>query len=65
VIRDGVDGRLLDPRDVEAWAAALRALRDDPAARRRMGEAAAERVRAAYAPQTQVERLLDLYARVS
>jgi glycosyltransferase involved in cell wall biosynthesis len=39
-LTDGVDAVLVEPDDAPALAAALRRLRDDPAARRRLGEAA-------------------------
>ncbi len=46
VVRDGQEGRLVPPVDVEAGAAALRALAADRAGLARMGEAAARRGRA-------------------
>ena len=39
-LRDGVDGRMVKPRDIDGAAAALDALLGDPDARRRMGESA-------------------------
>jgi trehalose synthase len=45
-VREGVDGLLIaDPHDLGAFGAAARALLDDSARARRMGEAAHERVR--------------------
>jgi trehalose synthase len=45
-VEDGVHGILLDdPSDLDALAQAMRRLLDDPAARRRMGDAARQRVR--------------------
>jgi len=38
-VHDGINGRLFPPGDVEAGAAAVLALLDDPALRRRLGEA--------------------------
>jgi len=55
VVRDGVDGFLVTPGDVEAMADRLARLAADADLRRRMGEAGAESVRERYA----VERLLD------
>jgi glycosyltransferase involved in cell wall biosynthesis len=55
VVRDGVDGFLVEPGDVDAMADRLARLAADADLRRRMGEAGAESVRARYA----VERLLD------
>lgn len=60
VISDGRDGRLVPPRDAQAWAAAIEALLDDPELRAEMGrrglETAARFGRDAYA-----ERMLALY----
>ena len=55
VVRDGVDGFLVEPGDVDAMADRLARLAADADLRRRMGEAGAESVRERYA----VERLLD------
>jgi glycogen synthase len=43
VVRDGIDGVLVPPGDVEALAGALRALLDDASSRERLGLAARER----------------------
>jgi colanic acid/amylovoran biosynthesis glycosyltransferase len=45
VVDDGVDARVVPQRDAPALAAAIRTLLLDPAARVRMGHAAAQRVR--------------------
>jgi len=45
VVRDQVDGLVLDPEDVGAWAAALRGLASDPGLRTWLGDAAAKRAR--------------------
>jgi glycosyltransferase involved in cell wall biosynthesis len=55
VVRDGVDGFLVEPGDVEAIADRLARLAADPVARRRMGEAGRARV----LPRYSVDRLLD------
>jgi len=55
VVRDGVDGFLVEPGDVDAMADRLATLAADAGLRRRMGEAGSEDVRRRYA----VERLLD------
>ena len=55
VVRDGVDGYLVEPGDVEGAAERLELLARDPALRERLGAAGRERVRARYA----VTRLVD------
>jgi glycosyltransferase involved in cell wall biosynthesis len=55
VVRDGEDGFLVDPGDVDELAERLAALAHDPALRERMGAAGRERVLPRYA----VERLVD------
>lgn len=55
VVRDGLDGFLVDVGDVSALADRLAALAADPELRRRMGEAGRERVLPRYA----VDRLVD------
>jgi glycosyltransferase involved in cell wall biosynthesis len=60
VIADGETGRLFPSRDRDALAAALRALRDDPAGRERLG-AGARRAVADYAPTRVAELLQELY----
>ena len=55
VVRDGVDGFLVAPGDVDAMADRLARLAADADLRRRMGEAGSASVRERYS----VERLLD------
>jgi len=55
VVRDGIDGFLVDPGDVEALAERLARLAADPALARQMGEAGRARVLERYS----VERLID------
>ncbi|MDQ5821324.1 MAG: glycosyltransferase family 4 protein [Actinomycetota bacterium] len=55
VVRDGQDGFLVAPGDVDALADRLAELATDPKLRERMGEAARARVRERYS----VERLVD------
>ena len=55
VVRDGVDGYLVGPGDVDGLAGRLAALARDPDLRRRMGEAGRARVLDRYA----VSRLVD------
>jgi glycosyltransferase involved in cell wall biosynthesis len=44
VLRDGVDGLLVEPRDVPGMAAAIRSLVEDPARRQQFGDSARARV---------------------
>jgi glycosyltransferase involved in cell wall biosynthesis len=55
VVRDGVDGFLVEPGDVDAMAERLSALAADPPLRHRMGEAGRASVHERYS----VKRLLD------
>jgi glycosyltransferase involved in cell wall biosynthesis len=55
VVRDGVDGFLVDVGDVDALAARLAELSRDPELRRRFGEAGREAV----VPRYRVSRLID------
>jgi glycosyltransferase involved in cell wall biosynthesis len=55
VVRDGVDGFLVDPGDIDAMAERLARLAADPPLRHRMGEAGRASVHERYS----VERLLD------
>ena len=55
VVRDGVDGFLVEPGDVDAMADRLASLAGDSELRRRMGEAGRASMHERYA----VERLLD------
>jgi glycosyltransferase involved in cell wall biosynthesis len=63
VIDDRHTGRLFRSRDAESLAAAMVALRADPAERRRLGDAARHAVED-YRPQTLAERLERAYERV-
>ena len=56
-IEDGVNGLLVQPRDVDGMTAALRRLIEDPAFRRRLGDAASARV----ATHFTVERMWRSY----
>jgi glycosyltransferase involved in cell wall biosynthesis len=61
MLQDGVTGRLVTPGDPAALAAALAQLRADPAARERLGAAAAIDTRARFAPARLLERAQALY----
>jgi glycosyltransferase involved in cell wall biosynthesis len=60
LVRDGVTGRVLPPKEPELWAAAARELLEDPAARRRMaalGPAEAAR----FTDEVHAGEMLQLY----
>jgi colanic acid/amylovoran biosynthesis glycosyltransferase len=63
-VRDGVDGRVVPVRDVDATAQALVELARDPARRQRMGASARERIVAEFTLDQQLERFVGLYASV-
>lgn len=61
VVRDGVDGLLVDTGDDDQLAAALRRLTEDPALRRRLGASARARVAERFTVETCVAGLVDVY----
>lgn len=61
VVRDGVDGLVVPPRDAKRLADALAALLEDPALRRRMGASARARAAERFDVGTLRRRLLALY----
>ena len=61
ILRDGETGRLVAPGDPLALAVAVAELLDDPAARRRLGTAAAGEVRARFSAERLLERIQALY----
>jgi L-malate glycosyltransferase len=62
IVRDGVDGLLLAPRDPERWTDAVERLLSDPALRREMGKSGRERARAEFGAERHVAALIDAYA---
>jgi glycosyltransferase involved in cell wall biosynthesis len=61
---DGQTGRLVPPTDVGMLAAILRELAEDPEQRRRLGDAAAEDVRARFGLAPMISAVEDLYGRL-
>jgi glycosyltransferase involved in cell wall biosynthesis len=61
ILTDGETGRLVTPADPGALATALAGLRDDAAARERLGAAAAADVRERFSAATMLERVQALY----
>jgi glycosyltransferase involved in cell wall biosynthesis len=64
IVRDGVDGRILQPRDPLAWASALDGLLADPALRRAMGRRGRERATKRFAPEAHADAVAALYAQI-
>ena len=60
IVREGVDGMLLPPREPRRWAAALAPLVNDGALRREMGERGRERARE-FGLEAHAAAMLDLY----
>lgn len=65
LIEDGRNGRLIEPGNVEGFTGAIRALLADPAAARRLGEAARRTVEAHYTMAQVGERWLAAYREVT
>lgn len=65
VVADGETGLLVPPRDPAALAAALRRLLDDPALRRRLGEAGRQRVAERFTASAMEDTILALYEEVA
>jgi glycosyltransferase involved in cell wall biosynthesis len=64
IVRDGVTGRLVPPRDADALAQALRGLADDPGLRARLGAAGAADVRARFGTERMMNELQACYDRL-
>src|SRR5262249_30742714 len=64
VVRDGIDGFLVEPGDVEGIGSALAQLAADPELARTMGEAGRERVREPYSVARLVDDVDALYRRL-
>lgn len=61
LIEPGKSGLLVRPAAVEAWADAIRSLLADDALRRKMGEAARERILTSYTIEAMTKQTLDVY----
>jgi glycosyltransferase involved in cell wall biosynthesis len=62
IVRDGVEGLLVPPRDPGTLAVALATLLRDPALRMRLGRAGVERARREFTVERHVSRTLQVYA---
>jgi glycosyltransferase involved in cell wall biosynthesis len=61
VVRDGVDGRLVDPLAPRAWGQVIEELLSNPGAATRLGTVARHTARVTYSLDRTVERTADLY----
>jgi glycosyltransferase involved in cell wall biosynthesis len=61
-VRDGEEGLLFAPGDIDALAAHLQALADDPQRAAAIGAAGRERVRREFSLERSAQRLLQVYA---
>jgi glycosyltransferase involved in cell wall biosynthesis len=64
LVRDGVDGTLVEPEHPEQLAAAMVAMLDAPDLRRRMGEAGRERIRQEFSVEAMTTQTEDLYVKL-
>lgn len=64
IIREGVDGMLLPPRNPGRWAAAVSTLLGDPELRRRLGAEAQHSARRRFGIDSHVERVVSAYRSV-
>jgi len=64
IVRDGVDGRVLSPRDPGRWAEAADELVRHPGMRRRMGERGRERAIRDFSLERHAEKVLSMYGEV-
>lgn len=61
VVQDGVSGRVVPPRDVDALALAIGELLNDANRRRQMGRAAAQRARSEFDQRVMIDRIFAVY----
>ena len=64
LVRDGLEGRVVEPGEVEALAEALADLIEDPSLRARMGRAARQRAVARHSLEELSRQLVEVYASV-
>jgi glycosyltransferase involved in cell wall biosynthesis len=64
LVVDGETGLLVPPRNVDALAAALRELLDDPERARQLGEAGRARAVQRFSEQAMTHRVLEVYAEI-
>ncbi|HYH84021.1 MAG TPA: glycosyltransferase family 4 protein [Pyrinomonadaceae bacterium] len=64
VVRDGVDGLLVAPRDADALAATVCALLEDPARRATLGRTARESALTRFEPRSSANKLIGIYQSV-
>jgi len=64
VVTDGVDGRLVEPRDPAAWAAAIDLLLNSPSEAHRLGQAARSTARGRFSLVRTIERTGALYQEI-
>jgi glycosyltransferase involved in cell wall biosynthesis len=65
IVGEGREGYLLDPHEPAAWAAAIRALAEDPQRREEMGLAGRERAVREFSAAHHAERVLEVYRRAT
>lgn len=61
IIRDGTDGVLLPPGDVDQWSRAIISLLDDPGLREKYGWRASDSVRARFDRRSYADRMVAMY----
>jgi glycosyltransferase involved in cell wall biosynthesis len=61
LVRDGVDGFLVDPGDVDGLRTAVSRLLDSPSRRAQMGAQACERATTTFAPSVVIPKIEALY----
>ena len=65
IVREGVDGYLLDPGRPAAWADAAAALAGDPGRRAQMGAAGRASVLERFTAERHGAAIMDIYSRVT